>query len=173
MTRRVTLAVATFALLLSAGTAHAQRASIAVGAVMPTGDFANNAGTGLDVEFQARTEPLFGPVGLRIDIAYDHFAGKGGTVSGTTISTEAVSFIGNLSPMFYVAAGPGYYQSQIKTMILTHDVTEQQQFLGVQAAVGMNFPVFRWEGFIEVSAARLFSPGVSTMYVPLRFGVRL
>jgi hypothetical protein len=172
MTRRIRIAIATFALMLSAGSARAQRASVAAGAAVPTGDFANTSGTGLDLEFQARTEPLLGPVGLRIDIAYDHFAGKAG-VSGSTISTESVSFIGNLTPMFYIAAGPGYYQSQVKTMILTHNVTESRQYLGAQAAIGMNIPVFRWEGFIEVSAAKLFSPDASIVYVPLRFGVRL
>jgi hypothetical protein len=172
MTRRTRVAFATFALMVVAGTAHAQRASIAVGAAIPTGDFADNAGTGVDLEFQARTEPLFGSVGLRIDIGYDHFAGKGG-VSGSTVSTEAVSFIGDLSPMFYIAGGPGYYQSKINTTLLTHNVTESRQYFGAQAAVGMNIPVFRWTGFIEAQAVKLFQPGPSIVYVPLRFGVRL
>jgi hypothetical protein len=39
--------------------------------------------------------------------------------------------------------------------------------------VGVNFPVIRWDGFLEIGAAKMFSPGPSLVYVPLRFGIRL
>jgi hypothetical protein len=172
MTRRISLAFAAALLALTAATACAQGASLAVGAAIPTGDFATTAGTGLDIDLQVRTQPMFGPVALRIDGGYDHFAGKGG-VSWSTITTAAVSFIGDLGSMFYIAGGPGYYQTQVKTMILTHDVTESRELFGAQAALGMNVPVFRWRGFVEVGATKLFSSAPSVSYVPLRFGVRL
>jgi hypothetical protein len=79
----------------------------------------------------------------------------------------------DLGSMFYWAAGPGYYQSSVKTQISGHNVTEQRSYFGAQAALGVNIPVFRWEGFLEVSAAKLFAPGPTIMYVPLRFGMRL
>ena len=179
MTRRTLLApaaITTIALLLiclSAERAHAQQgASLAVGAAMPTGDLASTASTGFDIQLQVRTEPLVGPLGLRIDIGYDRLSGKNGTAS-TTISAQSVGIIDNFGPMFYWVVGPGYYQSQQTAQILGHNVTDQRQYLGGLAALGMNVPVFRWEGFFEVAGVKLFTPGPTRMYVPLRFGMHL
>ena len=172
MTRRGTLVLATFALLLFAGTARAQRASLAGGAVVPSADFTNSAGTGFDLAFQMRTEPMLGPLPLRIELGYDHFSGKG-AIANTTLSAEAVSVMGDLGSTFYLAAGPGYYQSSAQTQISGHNVNDQRSYFGAQAALGMNIPVFRWEGFLEVSGVKLFTPGPSIVYVPLRFGIRL
>ena len=172
MTRRGTLARATFALLLFAGTARAQRASLAVGAAVPVGDYSTTAGTGIDLDFQVRTEPMIGPLALRIDIGYDRFSGKSG-VANTTLSAETVSVMGDFGSMFYLAAGPGYYQSTAQTQISGHNVNDQRQYLGAQATLGVNIPVFRWQGFLEVGGVKLFTPGPGKAYVPLRFGIRL
>ncbi|HEX7546154.1 MAG TPA: hypothetical protein VF368_05470 [Gemmatimonadaceae bacterium] len=164
--------LAAVALCALAGTARAQRASLAVGAALPVGDLSNSAGNGVDVVLQARTEPIIGPLPLRIDISYDFLSGKG-ALSSTAISGQSVSLMGDVGSMFYWAVGPGYYQSTVKTQISGHNVTEQRTYLGAQAALGVNIPVFRWEGFLELSAAKLFAPGPTIMYVPLRFGMRL
>lgn len=172
MTRRGTLALATIALFASAGSARAQHTGIAVGAAVPVGDFANSSGTGFDAAFQIRTDPMIGPLPLRLELGFDHFSGKNGTPN-VTISSEAVSVMGDFGSMFYWAAGPGYYQSNDKTQISGHTVTELKTYVGAQAALGMNIPVFRWEGFLEVSGVKLFSSGPGIVYVPLRFGIRL
>jgi hypothetical protein len=172
MTRRATLALATFALMLCAGTAHARQASLAVGAATPVGDFTKSAGAGIDVALQFRTDPMLGPVRLRIEIGYDHFAGKN-AVENTSLSSQAVSFTGDFGSVFYWAAGPGYYQSTSKGTILGHQITNQFDYFGAQAALGMNIPLFRWQGFLEASAVKLFQPGPSIIYVPVRFGVHL
>jgi hypothetical protein len=172
MTRRTTIVLAALAVLLSAERAHAQRASLAVGAAVPAGDFTNTAGTGIDAQFQARTEPLIGPLALRIEISYDRFPGKGASGS-TTFSGQAISVLGDFGTMFYWAAGAGYYQSNHQTTILGHNVVDQRSYLGAQAAVGMDIPVFRWQGFLEVAGVRAFTPGESLIYLPVRFGIRL
>lgn len=175
MSRACPVAVVTFALFAlfaMAGQARAQGASLAVGVASPVGDYASAAGSGLDAMLQIRTDPMFGPLALRIDIGYDRFPGKG-TNGATTMSAETVSLVGDFGSMFYWVAGPGYYQSSVKTQILGHNATEQQSYLGVQAAFGVNIPLFRWQGFLEVSAVKLFQPGPTIAYVPLRFGVRL
>jgi hypothetical protein len=172
MTRRGTLALASSALILLAGTAHAQRSTLALGVASPVGDFANSAGPGIDIAFQVRTDPMIGPIRLRIEIGYDHFAGKGG-LDNTALSAEAVSFTGDFGSIFYWAAGPGYYQTTSKGTIQGHAITDQFEYFGTQAALGMNIPVFRFEGFLEVSAVKLYQPGPSIIYVPVRFGVRL
>lgn len=172
MTQRATFAIATFALILISNSAGAQRASLAAGVAMPAGDLSSTAGTGFDIELQARTQPMFGGFALRIDISYDHFAAKGG-VDATTISGQAISLLGDLGSSFYWIAGPGYYQSTDKSQIAGHNVNDQRSYFGAQAALGVNIPVFRWEGFLEASAVRMFTPGQVKMYVPLRFGIRL
>jgi hypothetical protein len=172
MSARRSLALATIALFASAATAGAQGASLAVGAAVPAGDLANTAGTGIDIQLQVRTEPMIGPLSLRIEIGYDRFAGKGASAS-TTFSGQAVSIMGDFGSLFYWAAGPGYYQSSQTTQISGHNVVDQRSYLGAQAALGMNIPVFRWQGFLEVAGVKAFTPGVSLVYLPLRFGVRL
>ena len=172
MTSRRALVLSALALLLSAERAHAQRAGVAVGAAVPSGDFSNTSGTGIDAQLQLRTEPMIGPLALRLEISYDHFAGKGGSAS-TTFSGQAISILGDFGTRFYWAAGPGYYQSNHTTQINGHNVVDQRSYLGAQAAVGMNIPVFRWEGFLELAGVRAFTPGRTLIYLPLRFGIRL
>lgn len=172
MIRRATFALVTTAFFALAGSARAQGASLAVGAALPVGDLATTAGIGWDVNLQARTEPMIGPLPLRIDITFEFLPGKG-AISSTTLSGQSVSLLGDAGSMFYWVVGPGYYQSTVKTQIAGHNVTEERNFLGAQAALGVNIPVFRWEGFLEVSATKLFAPGPTIMYVPLRFGMRL
>src|ERR1019366_9845110 len=89
MTRRGTLALAATALFAFAGAARAQHASLAVGAAAPIGDFSSSAGAGLDVDLQARTEPMIGPLSLRIDIGYEFFRGKDVNVR-TPVSAPSV-----------------------------------------------------------------------------------
>jgi hypothetical protein len=172
MTRHGTLTLATIALFALAGTARAQRASLAVGAVAPIGDFSSSAGAGLDLDLQARTEPMIGPLSLRIDIGYEFFRGKDVNVS-TTVSAQSLGVVGDIGSKFYWVTGPGYFESTVKTQISGHPINEQRTYFGAQAAVGMNLPVFRWEGFLEVSGVKLFSSGPGIVYVPVRFGIRL
>jgi hypothetical protein len=172
MNRRCTVLLAAAVLCGQAGTARAQRASLAAGVAVPVGDLSSSAGSGLDIQLQARTEPILGPLPLRLDIGYEFLSGKG-AASSTTISGQSISVTSEVGSVFYWALGPGYYQSSVKTQISGHNVTEQRTYFGAQAAVGVNIPVFRWEGFLEVSTTKLFTPGPTIMYVPLRFGMRL
>ena len=172
MTRRGTITFAATALFALAGTAHAQRASIAVGAATPVGDLANTAGTGFDVQLQVRTEPMLGPFPLRIDVGYDWLTGKG-TSRSTTISAQSVSVVGDFGTRFYWIFGPGYYQTTQTINVSGHNASDQRTYLGAQAALGMELPVFRWTGFFEIAGVHLFSPRPTPMYVPLRFGIRL
>ncbi|MGH7656310.1 MAG: hypothetical protein ACREN6_16790 [Gemmatimonadaceae bacterium] len=172
MTRRGTITFAAAAIFSLAGTARAQRASLAIGAATAVGDLANTAGTGFDVQLQVRTEPMIGPIPLRIDIGYDWLAGKG-TARSTVISAQSVSLLGDFGSRFYWIAGPGFYQSTQTINVSGHNAAEQRDYLGAQVAVGMDIPVFRWTGFLEVAGVRFFSPHPTPMYVPVRFGIRL
>ena len=172
MSRRGTFTLAAAALFALAGTARAQRASIAVGAATPVGDLANTAGTGFDIQLQVRTEPMIGRFPLRIDIGYDWLAGKGSSRS-TSISAQSVSLMSDVGTRFYWVAGPGFYQSTETVNIAGHNAAAQRNYFGAQVALGMDIPVFRWAGFLEVAGVRLFSPRPTPMYVPVRFGIRL
>ena len=172
MTRRGTITFAAAALFALAGTARAQRASIAVGAATPVGDLATTAGTGFDVQLQVRTEPMIGPLSLRIDVGYDWLAGKG-TARSTVISAQSASLLGDFGSRFYWIVGPGYYQSTQTINVSGHNAADQRTYFGAQAALGMDVPVFRWTGFFEVAGVHLFSPHPTPMYVPVRFGIRL
>ena len=172
MTRRGMLTLASAALVALSGTARAQRASLAVGAATPVGDLANSAGTGFDIQLQVRTQPMIGALPLRIDISYDGLAGKGSSRS-TSISGQSISLMGDFATRFYWVVGPGFYQSTTTVNISGHNGSAQRDYLGAQVALGMDIPVFRWTGFLEVAGVRFFSPYPTPMYVPLRFGMRL
>ncbi len=172
MTRRGTLTLASAALFALAGTARAQHASVAVGAVTPVGDLANTAGTGPEIQLQVRTEPMIGALPLRLDFGYAWLSGKGGSRS-TAITAESVSLMGDIGTRFYWIAGPGFYQSDATINIAGHNASDQRDYFAAQAAFGMDIPVFRWTGFVEIAAVRYFTPGPTQMYVPLRFGIHL
>jgi len=172
MTRGSALALATIALLIATRTAGAQQASVAVGAVVPVGGLSASAANGVDVDLQVRTEPMIGPLSLRIDIGYD-FLGSKGPAYGTTITAQSIGVTGNLGSMFYWSASPGYYQTSEKTDLFGHRINALRTYFGAAASLGVNFRVIRWDGFLEASAVRLFSPGPALAYVPLRFGIRL
>ena len=172
MTRRGMFTLASAALLALPGTARAQGASIAVGAASPVGDLANTAGTGPEIQLQVRTEPMIGALPLRIDVGYAWLSGKSGSRS-TAVSAQAISVMGDFGSRFYWIAGPGFYQTDATVNISGHNASDQRQYFGAQAALGMDIPVFRWTGFVEIAAVRFFSPRPTPMYIPLRFGVRL
>ena len=172
MTRRITLMFPAVALFMIAGTAGAQRASLAVGAVNPVGDLANTAGLGWEIQLQVRTEPIVGPLPLRIDIGYDFLSGKNGSRQAT-ISGEAIGLMNDFGGHFYWVAGPGHYTATNTITVAGHNAAGQQDYLGVELALGANIPVFRWDGFLELATVRMFSPHPTPMYVPLRFGIRL
>jgi hypothetical protein len=166
------LTLASAALLALSGTARAQHASIAVGAASPVGDLANTAGTGPEIQLQVRTEPMIGALPLRIDIGYAWLSAKGGARS-TAVTAQSISLMGDIGTRFYWIAGPGFYQTDATVNISGHNASDQRQYFGAQAAFGMELPVFRWTGFVEIAAVRLFSPQPTPMYIPLRFGIRL
>ena len=172
MTRRGMLTLASAALLALSGTARAQGASIAVGVIGPLGDLANTAGPGPEIQLQVRTEPMIGALPLRIDIGYAWLSAKNGSRS-TAVSAQAISVMGDIGAQFYWIAGPGFYQTDATVNISGHNASDQRQYFGAQAAFGMDIPVFRWRGFVEIAAVRFFSPRPTPMYIPLRFGIRL
>ena len=172
MIRRVLGACAPLAFVLAAHAAHAQGASIAVGASMPSGDLSTTTSAGYNIELQILTERMVGPLKLRIDIGYDHLSGKDGA-QPFQLSSQAVSLAGEFNSTFYWIIGPGYYQTQQKSEIAGHTVNSQRSMLGAQAAVGMNFRITRFDAFLEAGAVKLFNGSLNQMYVPLRFGFRL
>jgi hypothetical protein len=166
------IALATIALVVRTPSLRAQGASLAAGVATAAGDFTSTAGTGIDIQLQVRTDPVIGPLPLRIDIGYDRLPGKG-AISNYVITAQSVSILGDIGKRFYWAAGPGYYQLNSRITLAGRTGSSERDSFGVQAAFGVNVPVFRWDGFLEISGVRLFSQGPAVAYVPLRFGIRL
>ena len=171
MTRPIafTLAAAVFVFASHAG---AQQASLAIGAANPIGDLTSTAKSGFDIQFQARTPPMVGPLSIQLAIGYDWLGGVG-TSKSTTIAVQAISLEGDFLPWLYWDAGPGFFESTQTINISGHNALAQQDYLGVQGTVGVEFPLIRWKGFVEGGIVRFFSPHPTPMYVPIRFGVRL
>jgi hypothetical protein len=172
MTRRIALTLSAAALAALTSTAGAQRASLAVGAANPVGDLSNTAKSGFDIQFQARTPPMIGPLSIQLALGYDVLGGVG-TSKSTTIFAQSASLEGDFLPWLYWVAGPGFYESTQTINILGHNALLQQDYLGAQIMLGAEFPVIRWRGFVETGVVRFFSPHPTPMYIPIRFGMRL
>lgn len=174
MTRRVMFTLAAASLFAVTASGRAQTASLAIGAANPIGDMSSTAKTGFDVQFQARTPPMIGPLSIQLALGYDWLGGVG-TSKSTTIAVQTISLEGDFLPNLYWVAGPGFYESTRTINVSGHNALDQRSYLGVQAMLGGEFPLpmIRWHGFLESGVVRLFSPAPTPMYVPIRFGLRL
>ncbi len=172
MIRRSSIALLGVAIVFAANGARAQGTSLSVGAAIPSGDLSKTAGTGIEVSFQVRTDPMIGPLALRIDVTYARFPGTNGA-SILNFSSQSIGVAGDFGSMFYWTAGPGYYQSNTKQQLLGHTVVDQRSYLAVQGAVGMNIRIIRWNAFLEAGAAKMLGTAENRIYMPVRFGFRL
>ena len=117
---------------------------------------------------------MIGPLPLRIEIAYEPLRRQGRDRQHDALGPVRQPAGGRRLRCSIGWSGPGYYQSTVKTQIAGHNVNGRaRRILGAQAALGVNIPVFRWQGYLEVGGVKLFAPGPTIMYVPLRFGMRL
>jgi hypothetical protein len=142
--------------------------------VSPVGSFSNAATPGYDIALIAQTGPVIGPLGARVDIAIDHMDGKG-PVSGYYYTSYALNLTQRFQGQFYWLGGLGFYSGQdhLTATIGGHGAISYHGALGAQAGAGMLFPLFRWQGFVEVEGVRMFAPGPTVAWVPTRFGIRI
>jgi hypothetical protein len=155
-------------------------ASAAVNVPISDLDKYGNAGFGIAV----RTEsPLGGPTwSLRSGVSYDRFGGKGGLgVDHFEYLTFASDLVHHTNTRTYQFLGLGIYQA--KTVFAPVTVNPfngpgngsravSESDFGFQGGVGLNFGKVT-RTFLEIGIVDVLTTGRSSVWFPLRYGIRL
>ena len=155
-----------------AAPAHAQRrttAGFAAGAGFPVGDLGDATSTGfnvlgtLSVSGTAST-----PLGFRVDGMYNSLSGKssGPDVNVWTVNGNLVyAFPGGMTATPYLIGGVGWYNSK------ADGSDESSNDIGINAGIGLRFPLSGFSTFAEVRFHNIFSDPNSAQFIPLSFGI--
>src|SRR5574338_1145510 len=155
----VVSAVLLASLVVAPGLAHAQRRTsigFAAGATVPIGDLGDATSTGFHVLGTLSVSgTASSPVGLRIDGMYNSLSGKnsGPDVNIWTINGNLVyAFPGGLTATPYLIAGAGWYNSKAD-----ESGAESSSDVGINAGIGVRFPLSGFSTFAEVRFHNVFS----------------
>jgi hypothetical protein len=162
-------ALALAAIFTLAPALHAQTSfSVAAGAALPMGDFADIAKMGYNVTAALGIKPPLAPVGARIDGMFNSFDSD---PSGVTFRILAGTVNATLSgatmlPLGYLIGGLGMYR-------MSSDVTgsEAETDLGFNVGAGLKFPLTGFSTFAEIRFHMINTEGGSTNLVPIVFGL--
>ena len=160
------------ALTIVAVPAEAQRRTsvgLAAGATVPIGDLGDGTSTGFDV---LGTLSISGtastPLGFRFDGMYNSLSGKssGPDVNVWTLNGNVVyAFPGGLTATPYLIGGAGWYNSK------ADGADEASNDLGINAGIGVRFPLSGFSTFAEVRFHNVFGDPNSAQFIPLTFGI--
>ena len=180
MTRSIlAAALAGIALVSSSYVAEAQISTlakpvqfgIAAGAALPTSDLSNSFDTGFNVTGTLGLNPALIPLGIRVDVAYNSFAAKGG---GANIHFTSVT--GNLVYKFpspgvspYAIGGAGLYNAAVNINGLGNGGSDNH--FGWNLGGGISMPLSGFDTFIEARYNRM-ATGQPTEFIPIRVGMR-
>jgi hypothetical protein len=161
-------ALALAAILLAAPALHAQTSfSVAAGAALPMGDFADGFKMGYNVTAALGIKPPLAPVGVRIDGMYNAWEPKTGSGSFRVLAgTANVTLSGAaMVPMGYLIGGLGMYNASVS------GATGSETDFGFNIGAGIKFPLTGFSTFAEVRLHFVQSEGGSTKFVPITFGL--
>ena len=166
-----TFALAALAVL--SGTAQAQRRTsvgFAAGASIPVGDLGDATSTGFHIlgtlSFSGTASS---PVGFRVDGMYNSLSGKS---SGPDVNVWSVNgnlvyaFPGGMTATPYIIGGAGWYNSKSD-----ESGAESSNDIGINAGIGVRFPLSGFSTFAELRFHQIFSDPNSAQMIPLTFGI--
>ncbi|HVT37509.1 MAG TPA: hypothetical protein VHE78_00560 [Gemmatimonadaceae bacterium] len=175
-------------LAVGAGPAGAQffsRGGNFTGAIsvdVPSGDLASAARSGLGVLVRAETNQS-GPWSLRTGLSFDRFSGKGSIDNLQFFTLLGGELVHRSGTRWYQYAGFGFYQS--RTIVrpqptvggtaappATDRLNDFFDF-GFQAGVGINYTLADTKTFVEFGFVNVLTIGPTSVWFPVRFGIRL
>jgi hypothetical protein len=167
------------ALAVSASVATAQDSKpVSVGVMgglsLPMGDLGDAVESGFNITGSVYFMPSGSRFGLRGDLGYDSFSGKG----NSNFNSNILSFTGNVllpvgtetaegSIRPYVIGGGGFYR-------FSNDVpgSDSNTDFGIGVGGGLEFKLAGFSTFAEARFVNVFSDPGSTRWIPITFGVR-
>jgi hypothetical protein len=157
-----------------AGPAHAQRPltlSLAGGASVPAGRFADFSSPGWHALVSIGLSSLMQPIGLRLDAAHNRFTAKSvGPDQAVTSATLNFSYRlpmtnAPLSP--YLITGAGAYRFDCTGPVSCDDVTR----FGWNAGLGTKFAALSLKGFFESRFHAVNAESGNVRFFPVTFGL--
>jgi opacity protein-like surface antigen len=142
----------------------------AIGAAIPVGDLGDATDVGYNATFMIGYNPVFLPVGLRFDAAYNEFGieGTDGNVNIPSFTANVIFKLptGGFTP--YVIGGAGLYRVGADLF----GQTEADNRFGWNAGGGISMPLSGFKVFVEArfNQARGEDGGPNLNFVPIVFG---
>ena len=167
-------ATALFVLALSAGVAHAQRRSGlkfsgAIGLSAPIGDLDKRGSTGFGAAIRTESQLDADIWSLRGDFSFDRFGGKDG-VDSYQYFTVATNLVHHTNVRLYQFGGFGIYTA--KTAVDAVNNRSESAF-GLQGGIGLNLDTKSLKSFVEFGITDVLTTGRSSVWFPVRVGIRL
>ncbi|HEU4748885.1 MAG TPA: outer membrane beta-barrel protein [Gemmatimonadaceae bacterium] len=142
----------------------------AIGAAVPVGDLGDVTDLGYNATFMLGYNPVFLPVGLRFDAAYNEFgiSDTDGNVNIPSFTANAIFKLptGGFTP--YVVGGAGLYRVSAQLF----GATESENRFGWNIGGGISMPLSGFKVFVEARYNNVSGEGGSTdlSFVPIVFG---
>ncbi len=141
------------------------------GVAIPTGDLSNTANMGYNVTVMAGYRPLYTPLAVRVEAAYNQFGLK-----NTSGNVNIPAFTGNLvyelpgvsfSP--YVIGGAGLYRTNVD---FTGGGSGGENRFGFNVGGGVKLPLSTsFETLLEARYSHVNAPSGSLSFIPITIGI--
>ncbi len=166
--------VAQAALAQRRGAGQGRQLSIAVGAGFGVGDLERQASSpGIGVALRTTTPLGASNWALRTDVAFDRFSGKG-DVDNFQFFTFSSNLVHRTSAKLYQFGGLGMYTA--KSVVKPANLRTETAF-GLQGGVGLELGKGNETGvvhpFVEFGLTNVFTTGRTSVWFPVRAGLRL
>jgi hypothetical protein len=145
------------------------RFSVAAAAALPVSDLGTANDVGFSLAFRGEGRLGSPGWGLRGDLSWDRFSGRGDVDSYSYLSAAGNLVYHNRGGNTYEFGGLGLYNAMTEYV---DQLNRNNTNPGMQAGVGVNLSRGPNPAFMEFGLVSVFEPGGSAVWFPLRFGVR-
>ncbi|HSJ63129.1 MAG TPA: outer membrane beta-barrel protein [Gemmatimonadaceae bacterium] len=169
-----------FGAMLVAPQVEAQtRFGIAAGLAVPTGDFADLAKSGFNVEGSVEFRPATMPFGIRADVFFnqfgfdedfENFVGADGNFRAFGGALSGIFQMAGVSATPYLLVGPTITNLDVDIDDSSVDLDSETKF-GLQGGVGVKFPLSGFTSKLEARYHTIFTDDENTNMFTINFGV--
>lgn len=143
----------------------------AAGIAFPTGDLGNIANTGYNVTVAVGYKPMYTPIGVRVEAAYNQFGfqGGGGNVNIPAFTGNLVYALPGVSFSPYAIGGAGLYRTNVD---ITGGGSAGENHFGFNIGGGVKIPLSSsFETFAEARYNHVTVNGGSLSFIPVTVGI--
>lgn len=151
-----------------AGAQTPVRFSVVGGISLPTGDLGSNADVGLNLALRGEGRRVAQNWAIRGDLTFDRYDGRGTVDAYSYLAATANLVHHETSGRMYEFGGLGLYNSRVA---FSNSFNRSTTDLGTQMGMGFELTQDR-RVFTEVGLTAAFTSGRSSLWIPVRIGMR-